>query len=46
MGVPAKEKGNIIDIKDENEQLIYPWPEHLEEYRGYPWQEKPNGKIL
>ena len=40
MGVPAKETGNIDEIKDENGNSIYPWKYSLKEYRGYPWQEK------
>ena len=36
-GVPAKDVCAIEDIKD-NGQDIYPWKEHLEEFRGYPWQ--------
>lgn len=40
MGVPAHERCPISDIKDENGNPIYPWPEHLEEYRGYPWQDE------
>lgn len=39
-GVPAKETGNIDEIKDENGNAIYPWKYSLKEYRGYPWQEK------
>ena len=38
MGVPAKIKGNIEDITDEEGNKIYPWKETLKEFRGYPWQ--------
>lgn len=38
MGVPARERGNLCDIKDKNGEDVYPWPDHIKEYRGYPWQ--------
>lgn len=38
MGVPAKERGSVRDIRDEDGNQIYPWKEYLEEFRGYPWQ--------
>ena len=37
-GVPARECGNIEDIRDKDGNPVYPWKEYLEEYRGYPWQ--------
>ena len=36
-GVPAKDVCAIEDIKD-GQKDVYPWKDHLEEYRGYPWQ--------
>lgn len=38
MGVPAREKCPITDIRDQDGEMVYPWPEHMKEYRGYPWQ--------
>ncbi len=38
MGVPAKEKGSVRDIRDEEGKNVYPWVENLTEFRGYPWQ--------
>ncbi len=40
MGVPAKERGNVKDVRNEEGKQIYPWKEYLEDYRGYPWQKK------
>ena len=40
MGVPAKERGNVRDVRDEHGKQVYPWREYLEDYRGYPWQKK------
>lgn len=40
MGVPAKERGNVRDIRDEFGNQIYPWQDYLEEDRGYPWQKR------
>lgn len=46
MGVPAKERGSVTDIRDEEGNPVYPWPEYLEEDRGYPWQlRKKQGNI-
>ncbi len=39
-GVPARDVGNIEDIRDEEGEQIYPWKEYLDEYRGYPWQDE------
>lgn len=41
-GFPAKEVGNIEDIRDKDGNQVYPWPQFLEEYRGYPWQNEDN----
>jgi len=38
VGNPAKVRCNVRDIRDENGNLIYPWKDHLKEYREYPWQ--------
>lgn len=46
MGVPAKEKGRVEDIRDGEGKQVYPWKEYLEEYRGYPWQQKEEEKKL
>lgn len=37
-GNPARVKCSVRDIRDENGNQIYPWKDHLKEYRGYPWQ--------
>jgi acetyltransferase-like isoleucine patch superfamily enzyme len=39
VGNPAKVRCNVRDIRDENGNHIYPWKDHIKEYRGYPWQE-------
>lgn len=39
-GIPAKQVGSVRDIRDENGNQVYPWKEHMNEYRGYPWQEE------
>jgi len=38
IGNPAKVRCSVRDIRDENGNQIYPWRDHLKEYRGYPWQ--------
>jgi acetyltransferase-like isoleucine patch superfamily enzyme len=40
VGNPAKVRCSVRDIRDENGSQIYPWKDHLKEYRGYPWQIK------
>lgn len=40
VGNPAKIRCNVRDIKDENGNHLYPWKDHLKEFRGYPWQIK------
>lgn len=40
VGNPAKVRCSVRDIRDENGNQVYPWKEHLKEYRGYPWQTK------
>lgn len=43
VGNPAKVRCNVRDIRDENGNQIYPWKDHLKEYRGYPWQINGDG---
>lgn len=38
-GTPSKDCGRVENIKD-NGKDVYPWKDHLNEYRGYPWQVK------
>lgn len=38
-GVPGRDICSIRDLKDDNGNMIYPWKDHLKEYRGYPWQD-------
>lgn len=45
MGVPAKERSFLSELKDENGKDLYPWEDHLEEYRGYPWQDEKRLKL-
>lgn len=40
VGNPAKVRCSVREILDENGDQIYPWKDHLKEYRGYPWQAK------
>ena len=40
MGNPAKVRCNVIDIRDEYGNKVYPWKDYLKEDRGYPWQRK------
>ena len=40
VGRPAIPKKRIEEIRDKDGNLLYPWKEYLEEYRGYPWQDK------
>jgi acetyltransferase-like isoleucine patch superfamily enzyme len=41
VGNPGKDIKSVRDIKDENGKFVYPWKDNLNEYRGYPWQNKP-----
>ena len=41
IGVPAKERGTVRNIKDAEGNDLYPWKEHFKQYRGYPWQAEP-----
>ena len=38
VGAPARDKGLVSDLTDQDGNLIYPWRDYLEENRGYPWQ--------
>lgn len=38
VGVPAKERGSVRDVLDSKGNSVYPWREHMTQYRGYPWQ--------
>jgi len=38
VGVPAKERGSVKDIKDDAGNNVYPWKDYLKQNRGYPWQ--------
>lgn len=40
VGNPAKVRCSVREIKDENGNQVYPWKDHLKDYRGYPWQVK------
>ena len=40
VGNPGKDVKSIREIRDDKGNVIYPWQEHLEEYRGYPWQKE------
>lgn len=40
VGSPAKVKCCVRDVRDERGNCVYPWRDHLKEYRGYPWQTK------
>jgi len=43
VGVPARDICSVRDIRDKRGMPIYPWKEHLNDFRGYPWQElNPN----
>ena len=41
IGNPGKDIKSVREIKDDNGNLVYPWKDYLQEYRGYPWQNKP-----
>lgn len=40
VGVPGKDICSVRDLKDDNDNQIYPWKEFLKDFRGYPWQRK------
>ena len=39
-GIPGRDICSIRDIKDEHGNTIYPWKDHIKNYKGYPWQKK------
>ena len=41
IGNPGKDIKSVREIKDDNGNLVYPWKDYLQAYRGYPWQSKP-----
>jgi acetyltransferase-like isoleucine patch superfamily enzyme len=41
VGNPGKDIKSVREIKDDNGNFVYPWKDYLQEYRGYPWQNKP-----
>lgn len=40
VGNPGKVICSVRDIKNDSGEIIYPWKEHLKDFRGYPWQKK------
>lgn len=40
LGNPAKVRCHVREVRDVNGNQIYPWKDHIKEYRGYPWQVK------
>ncbi len=40
VGNPAKDICSVRQIKDENNNAVYPWKEHLKDNRGFPWQDE------
>lgn len=38
MGHPAKYRCQVEEILDNDENRVYPWPDYLKDFRGYPWQ--------
>ena len=38
IGNPGRDVKSVREIKDANGNYLYPWKDHLKEYRGYPWQ--------
>ncbi|MFD1359098.1 hypothetical protein ACFQ4X_14355 [Fictibacillus halophilus] len=38
VGVPGKDICSVRDLRDDNNNQIYPWKEYLKDFRGYPWQ--------
>lgn len=41
-GFPARDYGLAEELKDENNNSVYPWKKYLKEDRGYPWQKGKN----
>lgn len=40
VGNPGRDICSVRDLKDDNNEQIYPWRDYLQDYRGYPWQSK------
>lgn len=40
VGNPARVVCSVRDIRDHEGRQVYPWKDHLKEFRGYPWQSK------
>ncbi len=38
VGNPGKDVKSVREIRDDQGNFVYPWKDHLTEYRGYPWQ--------
>lgn len=38
VGNPGKDVKSVREILDDDGEPLYPWKDHLKEYRGYPWQ--------
>lgn len=45
VGVPGKDICSVRDLKDDQGNVIYPWKEHLKDFRGYPWQNKEDFEV-
>lgn len=45
-GVPAKARGSVRDIQDEEGNHVYPWQDHMKQHRGYPWQQEVHSKKM
>ncbi len=39
-GNPAKDICSVRDLLDKDGKSLYPWKEYLNDYRGYPWQQR------
>jgi len=45
VGVPGKDICSVRDLKDDKGNQIYPWKEHLKDFRGYPWQREEDFEV-
>jgi acetyltransferase-like isoleucine patch superfamily enzyme len=45
VGNPGVDKCSVRDLRDDKGNQIYPWKDHLKDYRGYPWQVKNDFQI-
>lgn len=41
IGYPAKSVKDVRELRDDDGNPVYPWRDHLRDYRGYPWQTEP-----